>query len=152
MSRTLKAFRQLRHLNPRKFCSPLVTIQFFFIFSFIIRSFKFAVALQDRDHSGASSSELEEIVSDDDMEGQSLVKGIAPESGPSTEIRNLSTTARDSPRAKNPTDALNMVKQTKKLFVRNLPYKANEADLINLFEGFGDVVDVRLATDKKTSR
>lgn len=39
-----------------------------------------------------------------------------------------------------------------KLFVGNLPYKATEDDLRQVFSQFGTVADVRLITDKMTGR
>lgn len=107
---------------------------------------------QDGHSSGVSCSELEEIMSDEDIGGQNQDTDTIAHSDPISKARNGSMVPGESTRDINPVDSLEVVKQTKKLFVRNLPYKANEKDLIDLFEEFGDVVDVQLATDKKTSR
>ncbi len=38
------------------------------------------------------------------------------------------------------------------LYVGNLPYRANESDVKDLFSGFGDVFAVRLMKDKRTGK
>eukprot|EP00803_Ostreobium_quekettii_P008397 evm.model.scf_755.2 EVM.evm.TU.scf_755.2 scf_755:39034-44967(+) len=44
------------------------------------------------------------------------------------------------------------IMHTHRLFVRNLPYAATEAQLWKLVEEFGDVLDVHLVTDRGTQR
>ncbi|GAB4154324.1 MAG: RNA-binding protein [Planctomycetota bacterium] len=40
----------------------------------------------------------------------------------------------------------------KKIYVGNLPYSASESDVRNLFAQHGEVVSVRLITDRETGR
>lgn len=49
-------------------------------------------------------------------------------------------------------DDVNEVLQTGRLFVRNLPYAATEDELAELFNNFGNVVEVHLVIDKETKR
>jgi RNA recognition motif-containing protein len=39
-----------------------------------------------------------------------------------------------------------------KLFVRNLPFATEDAELQSLFSGFGDVVSARVATERDTGK
>ncbi|KAL5978751.1 hypothetical protein ACLOJK_029868 [Asimina triloba] len=45
-----------------------------------------------------------------------------------------------------------MTFETGRLFIRNLPYTANEDDLMELFSKFGDVSEVHIVVDKETKR
>ncbi|HCX72735.1 MAG TPA: RNA-binding protein [Candidatus Cloacimonas sp.] len=40
----------------------------------------------------------------------------------------------------------------KKLYVGNLPWKATEEDLTNLFSEYGEVTSARIITDRETGR
>ena len=44
------------------------------------------------------------------------------------------------------------IRDTARLFVRNLPYMAQETDLCELFGQFGDVAEVHIVMDSKTQR
>ncbi|GMH38972.1 hypothetical protein BSKO_06870 [Bryopsis sp. KO-2023] len=107
--------------------------------------------------SGASSSELEEIFSDEDGEETSNEKvQNPPESTTEHDDEDLEELKENpestSGRENEAESAEDVVSRTKRLFVRNLSYKATEADLISLFEEFGDIVEVNLAVDKRTER
>ena len=49
-----------------------------------------------------------------------------------------------------PTDAVALIGQTAKLFVRNLPFVTTNDDLLSLMKAYGDVEDVRVVRDKST--
>ena len=40
------------------------------------------------------------------------------------------------------------ISETGRLFLRNLPYSATEADLASLFEAYGDLSEVHLVLDR----
>ena len=42
--------------------------------------------------------------------------------------------------------------QQNKLFVGNLPFSANENDLQEMFEQFGEIDEIRVITDRETGR
>lgn len=47
-------------------------------------------------------------------------------------------------------DAVALIGQTSKLFVRNLPFVTSDDDLLSLMKAYGEVEDVRVVRDKST--
>ncbi|XP_058072276.1 multiple RNA-binding domain-containing protein 1 [Magnolia sinica] len=69
---------------------------------------------------------------------QDKIEGGSPPEDPDTETID----------SENPSLAL----ESGRLFVRNLPYTADEDDLMELFDKFGDVAEVHVVVDKDTKR
>lgn len=65
-----------------------------------------------------------------------------PEASSPADVRHQSSDAQ--------TDAVALIGQTAKLFVRNLPFVTSDDDLLSLMKGYGDVEDVRVVRDKST--
>ncbi|KJF93150.1 RNA-binding protein [Photobacterium angustum] len=57
-----------------------------------------------------------------------------------------------TPKEATPIDNTETSQSSKTLYVGNLPYRANETDVKNLFAEHGDVFAVRLMKDKRTGK
>ncbi|KAI2625988.1 RNA-binding domain-containing protein [Hypomontagnella submonticulosa] len=57
----------------------------------------------------------------------------------------------DKPGTETQDDALDTVRKTKRLFVRNLPYSATEDDLKSHFESYGEVEEVHVPMDSSAN-
>jgi multiple RNA-binding domain-containing protein 1 len=90
--------------------------------------------------------ESEEANSAEEEEGE---KSEGP-SGTPEEAQERSATMPDKEARNN--DPLEIIRQTSRLFARNLPYSANEEDVQSFFENFGDLENVHIVMDKATRK
>ena len=49
-------------------------------------------------------------------------------------------------------DAVSLILQTRKLFVRNLPFVTTDAEIASLMRQYGEVEDARVLRDKSTGK
>ncbi|KAF6136624.1 hypothetical protein GIB67_016080 [Kingdonia uniflora] len=106
----------------------------------------------DRDDGLVSESEREVVDGDDphDLHTRDPVEGNVEDEVPS---KGLDGEVIDSRKASSPVENdKEQVIETRRLFVRNLPYTATEDDLSELFSKFGSVSEVHIVVDKDTKR
>ncbi|EEQ86304.1 pre-rRNA processing protein Mrd1 [Blastomyces dermatitidis ER-3] len=103
---------------------------------------------EDEDEGGPSTAQIREIEESEDSDYESTRRGNAQEASPPVQKEP------PNPSDKNESFDANIgqLRETGRLFVRNLLYNASESDLESLFSPFGKIDEVHVAFDTRHSK
>ena len=104
---------------------------------------------EDEDEEDMEGEEPEESGEDDDEEEEEAEKSEGPSGTPGEALEGHASIP---PNEAENNDPLEIIRQTSRLFARNLPYSANEEDVQSFFEKYGDLENVHIVMDKATRK
>ncbi|KAK2801250.1 Multiple RNA-binding domain-containing protein 1 [Emmonsiellopsis sp. PD_5] len=103
---------------------------------------------EDEEEARPGTTRIREIEDSDDSDNEDIRKGSTQEPPPPVETKTPELPDEDEPHDAN----IDQIRETGRLFVRNLLYNSSESDLEPVFSPFGKIDELHIAFDTRHSK